>query len=81
MHRIYRRADIKNLGITYCDMHLRRLEAAGIFPKRFKLNPAGGKYGAVGWHGAEIDQYVDRLIEHRDMAIAFEAAAQGDGTG
>ena len=28
--------------IGLCDMTLRRLEAAGTFPRRFKLNPDGG---------------------------------------
>ena len=32
----------------YCDVHLRRLEARGEFPRRFKLADGGGPYGAVG---------------------------------
>ncbi len=42
----------------YCDMQLRRMEQAGTFPRRFKLNPAGGPYGAVGWSRAEIMNWI-----------------------
>ena len=32
----------------YSNMQLLRLEKVGRFPKKFKLNPDGGKYGAAG---------------------------------
>ena len=31
------------------DVHVRRLEEAGNFPRRFKICPDSGKYGATGW--------------------------------
>ncbi len=31
------------------DVHRRRLEEAGKYPKRFKSCPDSGKYGACGW--------------------------------
>ena len=31
------------------NMHMHRLEKAGKFPKRFKLVPESGKFGACGW--------------------------------
>ena len=37
-----------------CNMQRRRLEADGKFPKRFKLNPDGGPFGAVGWDFDEL---------------------------
>ena len=44
--------------VGYCDMQLRRLELVGDFPRRFKLNPAGGPYGAVGWSRTEIRVWI-----------------------
>jgi predicted DNA-binding transcriptional regulator AlpA len=38
----------------YSDMQLRRMERAGLFPKRFKLNPDAGKYGAAGHDYGEV---------------------------
>jgi hypothetical protein len=49
----------KTAGIIgYSTVHLRRLEEAGIFPKRFKLNPNGGKYGACGHYFGWIVDYL-----------------------
>ena len=36
------------------DMQLWRMEQAGSFPKRFKLNPAGGPRGAAGHSNVEV---------------------------
>jgi hypothetical protein len=33
----------------YSDVHMRRLEEAGKAPKRMKLRPDSGKYGATGY--------------------------------
>ncbi len=33
----------------YSNMHRGRLEEAGKYPKRFKICPDSGKYGACGW--------------------------------
>ena len=33
----------------YSDVHMRRLEEAGMAPKRMKLRPDSGKYGASGY--------------------------------
>ena len=54
--RIVRPAEAERLT-GYCDVHLRRLEAAGQFPPRFKLNPDGGPYGATGWLESWIETY------------------------
>ena len=46
--RIVRPAERKILtGLS--DPHVRRLEKTGEFPKRFKLCPDSGKFGATGW--------------------------------
>ena len=41
-----------------CNVHLRRLEAAGKFPPRFKLFEDSGEYGAVGWLESTIEKYM-----------------------
>lgn len=41
------------------DVHVRRLEKAGTFPKRFKLVAGSGKYGAAGWWLSDILHYVE----------------------
>jgi predicted DNA-binding transcriptional regulator AlpA len=54
--------------VGYCDMQLRRMERAGTFPRRFKLNPAGGPYGAVGWSLAEIMNWIAERRAARQAA-------------
>ncbi len=50
----------------YCDMHLRRLEKAGTFPRRFKLNPDGGPFGAVGHDYVEVMDWLEARRASRD---------------
>ena len=57
--RIVRTAEAELLT-GYCDVHLRRLEARGEFPKRFKLSNAGGEYGAVGWKLSSIQRWIEQ---------------------
>ncbi len=52
----------------YCDMHLRRLEDVGDFPKRFKLNPKSGTYGAVGWSRREVMAWIAERRASRQAA-------------
>ena len=57
--RIVRPSEAETLT-GYCDMHLRRLEARGEFPRRFKLSENGGTYGATGWKLSSIQDWVER---------------------
>ena len=43
----------------YTGTHLRRLEEKGLFPKRFKLNPESGPFGAVGWLESDIEDWME----------------------
>lgn len=43
--------------VGICDRQLRDLEAVGLFPKRFPLNPSG-KGRAVGHLESEVDQWI-----------------------
>jgi predicted DNA-binding transcriptional regulator AlpA len=52
----------------YCNMQRRRMEAAGTFPKRFKLNPDGGPYGAVGWSRREVMAWIASRRASRQAA-------------
>ena len=44
--------------IGYSTVHLYRLEKAGLFRKRFKLNAQGGEYGAVGHYLGWVVDYL-----------------------
>ena len=68
LKRVYRLPDLRKLGITYSDVHLRRLEAEGKFPKRRKMNPGSGPQGAVIWDAPKIDQHIDAVIAAPDAA-------------
>ncbi len=57
--RIVRPAEAVRLS-GYTDMHLRRLEARGQFPPRFKLCDNSGLYGAVGWRLSDIEAWIAR---------------------
>lgn len=61
----YRRPDLARLGIPYCDVHLRRLEDAGKFPRRIKLTDGGR---AVGWLASEVDAWVEARAASRNAA-------------
>ena len=53
-----------------CDMTLRRWEESGTFPRRFKLSPDSGKFGAVGHDFHEVMEY----MEYRRASRSTEAA-------
>ena len=53
-----------------CDMTLRRWEEAGTFPRRFKLNPNGGVFGAVGHDCGEVMQWIEERRASRDTEAA-----------
>jgi predicted DNA-binding transcriptional regulator AlpA len=49
--------------VGLCDRELRDLEARGLFPKRFLINPEGGR--AVGHLESEIDQWIAKRAASR----------------
>jgi predicted DNA-binding transcriptional regulator AlpA len=54
--------------VGVCDRQLRDLEAQGLFPKRFALNPSG-KGRAVGHLESEVDQWIaDRAASRMEAA-------------
>lgn len=57
----------KKVGL--CERQLRDLEAEGLFPKRFSLNP-GGKGRAVGHLEAEVDEWIAERAAERQPAAA-----------
>ncbi len=48
------------------DMTLRRMERAGTFPKRFKINPDGGPFGGVAHDYDEVQEWVEKRRASRD---------------
>jgi len=61
-----------------CDMQLRRMEKAGTFPKRFKINPNGGKFGATGHYYGEVMEWCEARRDARAQQ-AGQNAHIGDG--
>jgi len=54
--------------VGVCPMTLWRWEAAGIFPKRFKLNATAGLYGAAAHDAAEVDAWFESRRASRETA-------------
>lgn len=52
---ILRKTDIKRL-VGFSDVTIREMEAAGAFPRRFKLNPNGRQ---VGWKASSVAQWIE----------------------
>ncbi len=52
-------------GISFCRMHIDRLEKAGKFPRRVKISDR-----AVGWIEAEIDAWQKAKADQRQQAAA-----------
>lgn len=52
--------------VGLCDRQLRELEAKGLFPKRFILNPNGGR--AVGHFAHEVDKWLEERAASRVSA-------------
>jgi len=57
--------------VGYCNMQLLRMEQAGLFPKRFKLNPEGGKNGAAGHDYGEVMAWIAERMASRDTEAAI----------
>ncbi len=54
--------DLRDRGVPYHRVHIARLERAGKFPRRVRLNDAG----RVAWVESEIDQYIAERVAARD---------------
>jgi hypothetical protein len=53
--------DLRERGITFCRLHLARLEAAGKFPKRVLLSE-----NRVAWVDEEIEAWISARLAERD---------------
>jgi predicted DNA-binding transcriptional regulator AlpA len=53
--------------VGICDRQLRDLEAEGLFPKRFTLNP-NGKGRARGHLESEVDEWIATRAAQREVA-------------
>jgi hypothetical protein len=54
-------ADLKRRGIVFSNVHLRRLEARGMFPKRIML----GTGRSIAWDEREITEWQNQRLERR----------------
>ena len=52
--------------VGYTPVHVARLEKQGLFPRRFKLNPNGGPYGAAGHYFGWIVDYLKARAAARE---------------
>ena len=67
MSRLVTRKELREaLGIPYSIQHLTRLEAAGLFPRRLKLQAFRG--GRVVWVEAEVRAWIEARLKQRDAA-------------
>lgn len=60
------RPKVTEMKTGYVDRHLRELEAKGLFPKRFKLNPYGR---AVAHWEHEVDAWLAERAATREAVI------------
>jgi predicted DNA-binding transcriptional regulator AlpA len=65
--RILRPSDTAS-RIGLCDRQLREMEADGLFPKRFQINPGNGR--AAGHLESEVEQWIKERAETRNVAAA-----------
>jgi predicted DNA-binding transcriptional regulator AlpA len=76
--RIVRPAEATVLS-GYCDVHLRRLEDRGEFPRRFKLSDNSGRFGATGWLLSDIMAWVEsRAASRISSPLQPEAQAESE---
>jgi len=64
--RILNHRDLKDRGIPYTKVHLRRLWEKGKFPRPFQLVDGG----PLCWTDEEVDAHVQTRIAARDRAGA-----------
>jgi prophage regulatory protein len=60
--RILSYHDLRERGILYSRMHLRRLMAEGKFPQQIKMVPGGRR---IAWLEEEVDQWIESRAEAR----------------
>jgi predicted DNA-binding transcriptional regulator AlpA len=58
--------DLEPRGIRFSRVHLRRLEARGLFPQHVTI----GAGNFIAWFEDEVDQYLDRLAAARPKRAA-----------
>lgn len=62
---ILRAPDVEEAtGLT--ERSIRLMEAEGTFPRRFVLNPNGGR--AVGWRSSEVQAWIEQRAASREAA-------------
>lgn len=65
--RILRPSDTAS-RIGLCDRQLREMEAAGLFPKRFQINPGNGR--ACGHLEIEVERWIKERADTRNFVAA-----------
>lgn len=63
--RLLSYADLAEIGIPFSRVHVNRLEAAGLFPKRVHIAA-----NTVRWVATEVEQYITARIAARGKQAA-----------
>ena len=72
--KVLRRKDLKDLGINWCNVHLRRQEDAGKFPRRVYLGA-----NTCVWVEREIHEWLEAKAAERDTRKRRRAGGVGRG--
>lgn len=72
MIKLIDRAGLRERGITYCNLHLLRLERAGKFPKRVYIGPQ-----RVAWPADEINDWLTERLGTREIDAARASEHMG----
>ena len=51
--------------VPYTRQHIARLEKVGTFPRRVRLNPAGGPRSRCGWLLDEVETWIEARVNDR----------------
>lgn len=62
MNKLVDRAALRELGITFSNMHLLRLERRGAFPERLYLSPK-----KIAWPAEEIAAWIEQHMAARPL--------------
>jgi predicted DNA-binding transcriptional regulator AlpA len=60
---LYTRDHLARLGFNLSPSTLRRMEAAGQFPKRVRIGAH-----SIAWVASEIHEHIDKLVNEREFA-------------
>jgi prophage regulatory protein len=62
--KLVSKKELKSIyGVPYCFAHIKRLEDAGLFPRRIRLGAC-----RVAWLAEEVQNWIDEHVALRNLA-------------